>query len=77
MLIWRGPNDQVMARRQPAGERIDSCVPLASEQHYDASMPNDRELVQTAIRLLQDYGIEVWLFGGWAEELHGLSAPPA
>lgn len=36
---------------------------------------NDRKFLQHVLRLLEDQGFIVWLFGGWAEELHGLSMP--
>ncbi len=36
---------------------------------------NDRNFLREVIKTLQDKQIAVWLFGGWAEELHGLSIP--
>lgn len=36
---------------------------------------NDLAFVRWVISLLDRNGIDAWLFGGWAEELLGLSAP--
>ncbi len=36
---------------------------------------NDRKYLREVLRILQDKKIEVWLFGGWAEELQGWSSP--
>lgn len=36
---------------------------------------NDLTFVANVIELLSDEGIDVWLFGGWAEELSGLRQP--
>ena len=36
---------------------------------------NDLRLVMRAADLLAESGFRVWLFGGWAEELHGLRPP--
>jgi hypothetical protein len=38
---------------------------------------NDLRLVMRAADLLAEGGFRVWLFGGWAEELHGLRPPGA
>lgn len=38
-------------------------------------MANDLALVQRVSLLLESHGVRTWLFGGWAEELHGLAAP--
>jgi hypothetical protein len=38
---------------------------------------NDLRLVMRAADLLAEGGLRVWLFGGWAEELHGLHPPGA
>src|SRR3990172_4359197 len=36
---------------------------------------NDRKYLRDVLRTLQDRQVAVCLFGGWAEELHGLSSP--
>lgn len=38
-------------------------------------MSNDPQHVQKVMTLLEVHGIVTWLFGGWAEELHGMIAP--
>jgi hypothetical protein len=38
---------------------------------------NDLAFVRQTMRLLEDAGIRTWLFGGWAEEVLGLSRPRA
>lgn len=38
-------------------------------------MANDRDHVLRVMRLLEAQGIVTWIFGGWAEELHGMIAP--
>jgi len=37
----------------------------------------DLALVLAAVDLLESYGARTWVFGGWAEELRGLSPPRA
>jgi hypothetical protein len=36
---------------------------------------NTLQFVRETMRSLSAAGVRSWLFGGWAEELHGLSAP--
>jgi hypothetical protein len=36
---------------------------------------NDKKFLKNVLQTLQDDQLVVWLFGGWAEELHGLSVP--
>jgi hypothetical protein len=36
---------------------------------------NDRAFVRRVLSLLEKGGCDVWLFGGWAEEVLGLSRP--
>jgi hypothetical protein len=36
---------------------------------------NDRQFVRKVIDLLGAHGIDAWLAGGWAEELHGMIPP--
>jgi hypothetical protein len=38
-------------------------------------VPHDLDLVERAVRLLQDGGFDVAVFGGWGEELRGLRPP--
>lgn len=38
-------------------------------------MPNNLAHVVQVMTLLEEHGVTTWLFGGWAEELHGLIAP--
>jgi hypothetical protein len=38
-------------------------------------LTNDLAFVHRVLRLLRGRGIETWVFGGWAEELHGLRPP--
>lgn len=38
-------------------------------------MPHDLDRVKRVMDLLDRHGIVTWLFGGWAEELHGLVDP--
>jgi hypothetical protein len=38
-------------------------------------MTSDVDLVRRAVELLERARLRTWLAGGWAEELHGLSAP--
>lgn len=40
-------------------------------------MRNDLQRVQSVMALLESHGIATWLFGGWAEELHDMTAPRA
>jgi hypothetical protein len=44
--------------------------------HYFTS-PVDLAGIRCLIQKLADQGIRVWLFGGWAEEVRGLTAPRA
>jgi hypothetical protein len=36
---------------------------------------NDRRFLERVVALLGGAGVEIWIFGGWAEELLGLSDP--
>lgn len=36
---------------------------------------NEMSTVRQVLRTLSDAGLECWLFGGWAEELQGVSEP--
>lgn len=38
-------------------------------------MKHDLAHVQNSMKLLEAHGIVTWLFGGWAEELHGMTPP--
>jgi hypothetical protein len=38
-------------------------------------MANDLTYVRGVLGLLAAHDLRVWLFGGWAEELHGVTAP--
>ncbi len=38
-------------------------------------MGNDLGLVRRAIKLLGSQGVDTWLAGGWAEELHRMTPP--
>ena len=38
-------------------------------------MPNDLTFVKSITGRLQTFGVNVWLAGGWAEELHGMIEP--
>ena len=38
-------------------------------------MPNDLRFVRDVLSRLEVAGLDVWLAGGWAEELHGLLEP--
>lgn len=42
---------------------------------YRSTMPNDLALVISITDRLRVYGLDVWLAGGWAEELHGMIEP--
>jgi hypothetical protein len=36
---------------------------------------NDRAFVARVVAMLAAHGVEVWVFGGWAEEMLGLAPP--
>ena len=36
---------------------------------------NDLAFVERAVGLLEAHGIDTWVFGGWGEEIRGLSRP--
>jgi hypothetical protein len=36
---------------------------------------NDLDFVELAVGLLAQDGVDTWIFGGWAEELRGLTLP--
>ncbi len=38
---------------------------------------NDRAFVTRVRQLFKAFSVDVWLFGGWAEEVRGLAAPRA
>ena len=38
-------------------------------------MPNDLSLVRRVVALMREHEVDAWVFGGWAEELHGLGRP--
>lgn len=38
-------------------------------------MPNDLSFVKSITERLRTFGLDVWLAGGWAEELHGMIEP--
>lgn len=38
-------------------------------------MPNDLRFVESIANDLRTHGLDVWLAGGWAEELHGMIEP--
>ncbi len=38
-------------------------------------MGNDLRHVRHVMALLESHGVATWLFGGWAEELHGMVPP--
>jgi hypothetical protein len=50
-------------------------VTLARTLAASSLMSHDLAHVQNVMKLLEAHGIITWLFGGWAEELHGLIAP--
>jgi len=36
---------------------------------------NDLDFLRSVVALLAGWGVDTWVFGGWAEEIHGLSPP--
>lgn len=57
-------------------ERFKKGCDIARDRHPKVPpVSNDLQLVQRAVTLLKEHGVDVWLAGGWAEELHGMQAP--
>src|SRR5262245_34482601 len=81
----RSPQEGERSRRadpavRASRRRIPSTMPDFEETRYrPADGPNepthDAAFVARAIETLRAQGLDVWLFGGWAEEVLGLTEP--